>query len=70
MNLVPAYGRDYKSKASVQADLDADLDFTIADISSPWNGRYVNKSQLVDAGYKQITVRYSRLRKVAVIDIQ
>ena len=63
MNLIPAYGRDYKSKKAVQADLDANKDFQIADISSRWNGSYVNKEQLVSQGITQVFVRYQKLTK-------
>ncbi len=67
-SLTPAYGRDYKSKAAVMADWDADKDFIIADISSPWDGKPANRSALAADGVTQtINIRYSRLRKIAVV---
>lgn len=42
MHLIPAYGRDYKSKKAIQADLEANKDFVIADISSQYDGKPVN----------------------------
>jgi hypothetical protein len=69
VNLVPAYGRDYKSKAAVQADLDADTDFMIADASSPWDGKPVNAAQLRESGETSVTIRYANLRKVAVFQL-
>lgn len=70
MTLVPAYGRDYTSKAKLEADLLAGKDFRICDISHPDNGRYVNLPQLVEAGIKSVTVRYKRLASVTVIDVR
>ena len=67
--LTPAYGRDYKSKATVKADLDRDLDFLLADFSSPWDGKPVNLSQLKADGYTEVNIRYKQLRSVAVFKI-
>jgi hypothetical protein len=36
MTLTPAYGRDYQSAKAVKADWEANKDFVIADISSPY----------------------------------
>jgi len=69
MTLTPAYGRDYKSKKAIQADLDADKDFIIADFGHRYEGKPVNKSQLIETGVKQVNVRYSKLRKVAVLGV-
>ncbi len=65
MTLTPAYGRDYKSKAAVQADWDGDKDFIIADFGHPYEGKPANKSAL-RSEVAQVTIRYSRVRKVAV----
>ena len=67
INLIPAYGRDYKSKAAVQVDLDAGKDFIIADISNRWDGKPINKADLSE--YGKVTIRYGRLRKVAVFEV-
>lgn len=67
--LTPAYGRDYTSKAKIEADLKAGKDFIIADFSSPYDGKPVNAPQLRDAGYTTANVRYAKLRKVAVIKL-
>lgn len=68
MTLLPAYGRDYKSKAAAKADFDAGKDFEIAGIG-PDCGRYVNKPQLVEAGVGEVMVRYRRLTMVAAIRV-
>jgi len=62
LHVVPAYGRDYKSAATVKADWDANKDFRISDISSPDDGRYINKT---DAEGLSILCRYESRRKVA-----
>lgn len=70
MTLIPAYGRDYKSKKAAQADFDADKDFIIADISSQWDGKPVNKSQLKEEGVREVNLRYKALTQIAVIKIK
>lgn len=64
ITLIPAYGRDYKSAAAVIADFKADKDFTICDYTSRWDGKPVNRSQLKQAGYTSVTIRYADKRKV------
>jgi hypothetical protein len=70
ITLVPAYGRDYKSKKALQADFDADKDFTIMDMSSRWDGRPANKSALKADGYTEVNIRYKKMRSVAVLKIK
>jgi hypothetical protein len=57
---VPAYGRDYKSKAAVLADWEAGRDFRCEP-----QGSYINKygkpADMI------LNVRYSKLTKVMVI---
>jgi hypothetical protein len=70
MHLLPAYGRDYKSKKAVEADFMADKDFIIADVSSMWNDKYVNRPQLIDAGVTEVNIRYCNLSKVCVLPVK
>lgn len=60
-----ALGRDYSNSHDVKMALLAGKDFTIADVSSQWDGKPMNLSQtkLGDVIY----VRYANLRKVARI---
>lgn len=44
MTLVPAYGRDYKTREEVLAAWESDKDFIIRDVSWADNGRYVNRT--------------------------
>lgn len=69
INLVPAYGRDYKSKAEVQKDLDAGKDFTIADISHRFDGKPGNKENFIQERYTEARIRYSKLRKVSIFKL-
>lgn len=62
LEAVPAYGRDYTSKAQVMADWDAEKDFLIVTFGEEG---YINKPQLT----KGITlmVRYQHQTKVMSI---
>jgi hypothetical protein len=65
IEVVPAYGRDYKTAKEVKAAWAEGKDFQIASIDHPNSGGYVNKDDAV----KGITfnVRYKRLTQVVVI---
>ena len=63
--LIPAYGRDYTSKAKVLADFHADKDFIISDIASRWDGKSANKPDL--KGFT-IQFRYAGLRKQFILN--
>lgn len=60
--LTPAYGRDYKNRAAVEADFHADKDF----VFEP-HRVYANKSDLVREGVDSVTLRYGALRKACVV---
>jgi len=62
MTLTPAYGRDYKSAAAAVADLQSGKDFILADFSSPWNGKPINKRG-IPAG-TTVRIRFAGLRKI------
>lgn len=70
IQVVPAYGRDYKSKKAVEADWKAGKDFMIADMSSPHDGRYINLQDAKQAGIKQVKVRFKKLRSVTIIYVK
>jgi hypothetical protein len=69
LQVVPAYGRDYKSKKAVVEDWNAGKDFVIADMSSQWDTKPVNRQDAVGAGVTDLQVRYSRLMKIAVLKL-
>ena len=68
--LSPAYGRDYKSKAMIQIDLRSDKDFILNDFSSPWNGKPINRAQLLEMGEESVLIRYGSLRKIAQFSLK
>ena len=67
ITLLPAYGRDYTSRAKVLADWNAEKDFIIADISSPYDGKPVNKQHLAKGTCVQF--RYARNLKTFVVSL-
>ena len=70
MTLTPAYGRDYRSKKSVEEDFNANKDFIVADIMSPYDGKPVNKQDLKEDGWKIVNIRYAKLTRVVVVPIR
>lgn len=70
MTLVPAYGRDYTSKRAVLADWNANRDFVICDLFSPYDGKPVNRVDLErTTGPQQVQIRYKRLERIAVVQV-
>jgi hypothetical protein len=63
--LVPSYGRDYKSAAAVKADWDANKDFTINDMSNPFDGKQINKQDAQPG--ESFNVRYAKLTKMTTV---
>ena len=62
ISAVPAYGRDYTSKAAVLADWNANKDFQIMDLRM---SGYINREQAAKEGIT-VNVRYAKQRKVCV----
>jgi hypothetical protein len=70
LHVVPAYGRDYKSKKEILADWNAGKDFQICDMSCQNDGAYVNKEDAEnDSALWEVHVRYAKLSKVMAIRI-
>lgn len=65
--LVPAYGRDYKSKAAIAADLLDGKDF----LAHSWQGAavYMNLADFAAYPLPDFNVRYSNQRKVCVMPV-
>lgn len=68
VTLTPAYGRDYRSKTSAIADLEAGKDFILNDYASKWNGKPCSILDFEPG--TQVKVRYKQLRMVFVYNIQ
>ena len=70
MTLTPAYGRDYKSKKDVLSDWNSNKDFIVSDFFDKYDGKPINLSDAKHAGIREVMIRYSGLRKIAVIKIK
>ena len=69
MKLTPAYGRDYTNKRDLLADWNADKDFIVTDLFSPWDGKPINRQDIANTAETEVTIRYHRLERVAVVQI-
>ena len=65
LTLLPAYGRDYKSKKSIINDLNSLKDFVISH-----TGQYINKPQFKEFNIISFNVRYDQQRKITNINIK
>jgi len=63
MTVTPAYGRDYKSAIDAKAAWNSGKDFIIQDITSRWDGSYINKQDADGNGVK-VMIRYNSLRNI------
>lgn len=72
LTVVPAYGRDYKSKKAVLEDWKAGKDFQISCIASEDDGRYVSISEaenLKKDGVKALNFRFKGMTNIAVLKL-
>jgi len=66
INVLPAYGRDYKNKKEILKDYLDNKDFEVSDIS---NKGKINKTDCLRYGIACLIIRYGNLRKVASINV-
>ncbi len=64
-SVIPAYGRDYKSKKAVLESLAQGHDFLISNIMSKWDNKPMSIRDT--KGMDTMQVRYGKLRKVAML---
>lgn len=62
--LIPAPGKDYTSADTAAAAWRAGVDFILADITSPWDGRPISFRDSPEP----VLIRYYRLRRVVPVD--
>jgi hypothetical protein len=67
ITVTPAYGRDYRSKAQAIADWEAGKDFILQDITSPWDGKPINKEDAERSGFREVKIRFKQMRQIAVV---
>ena len=65
LTLLPAYGRDYKSKKLIIDDLNNNKDWL-----ESTTRKYINKQQLKELNISSFNVRYDQQRKVTKIKIK
>jgi hypothetical protein len=70
MTLVPAYGRDYKSKNDVLVAWEKNKDFVICDISHPDNGRFTSKVECLRFNITEVTIRYNKNKNVMILKVK
>lgn len=74
LTVEPTYGRDYTKKADLMADWNANKDFRVTDISSPYNGMAVNKADLEaevkEKGPVTVKARYKKHTQIAMIEVK
>lgn len=65
LTVVPAYGRDYTSQRAVREAWESGKDFQISDMSSRYDGSYINKSDKPDDVI--INIRYKGMTRICQI---
>jgi hypothetical protein len=68
LTLIPAYGRDYSSKAAVLKAWAANQDFIIQSFHHPYDGKPINRQQVNPGDYQGVCIRYGKLRKQVSVE--
>ena len=68
--IVPAYGREYRSKRDLLKDFDAGKDFKVSDALSIYNGKPCNKWELLKGGIHKAICYYNGETSAYTIPIQ
>ena len=63
--VIPAYGRDYRSKRAVLEAIASGQDFLVSDMSSRWDGKPANLESFRQAELDTVQVRYKGLTAIA-----
>jgi len=69
VSMVPAYGRDYKSKKALLEDWNAGKDFQLQTIHDNRYTSIRDVEELKKEGVKSLNIRYDRLTKICVIKL-
>lgn len=69
MTITPAYQRDYRSAKAAKIDFHNNLDFIVTDFFNPYDGKPVNKSDLIATGETSVMIRYNRLTKITRVQL-
>jgi hypothetical protein len=64
MDLIPAYGRDYKTVKALKEDFESGKDFL-----ESVTRRYINREDIISLGISKVFVRYGNLRKITSLAV-
>lgn len=70
ITLIPAYGRDYKSKKAAIADFEAGKDFIVCDMFNPYDGKPANRFDLLRDQVKYVKIRYYNKTRVVMATLR
>ena len=65
LTLLPAYGRDYKSKKAFIDDIKSNKDFIVAE-----SRQYINKQQFKELDISEFFIRYKNLTQVKKVNVK
>lgn len=68
LTVIPAYGKDYKSKKEVEEAFESGADFKI--MNPGYGGRYINKQDALQFGANELKIRYANKSRVHIIQPQ
>ena len=68
-DLLPAYGRDYKTAKEAKEAFLAGKDWIISSIMHPYSGKPVNLPQIKEDGVTSVMLRFCGQRKVTNVKI-
>lgn len=69
MIVIPAYGRDYKTREDVIKDWEGNKDFVIQDVSCKYNGKYINKNDAINGNVKEVKIRFNKLEDFVFVKV-
>jgi len=68
ITLTPAYGRDYKTAQEALKDYNAGKDFTLNSFGDRWDGRLINKEQIISLELQSpVVLRFNGLRNTCSV---
>ena len=67
MIIIPAYGRDYKTKKEFESDFNDMKDFKLISFNEE---SYCNKDDLLAMNIKSVKIRFNKLTKFSILEVQ
>lgn len=69
ITVIPAYGRDYRSRAAVLADWQAGKDFRPAGLFGSGYLSQRDSALLLERGHTHVSIRYDKQRKQVLVPL-